>query len=63
MSNLTVELTCKRCKHRWYKDLSTLDRQKVVYRGVKRKAQYSVPCPKCGHYNVVTVVIEDGGDV
>ncbi len=59
MSNLTVELTCKRCKHTWYEELSKFDRQNIVYRGIKREKQYSVPCPACGHYNVVTIEIEN----
>ena len=59
MATLTVELTCIRCNHTWYQDLSKLNRHDIVYRGAKREEQYSVPCPKCGTYNVVTVAIED----
>ena len=63
MAENTVEITCIRCGHTWWEDLSRRDEENQDvykgYRGVSEHKTYRVPCPRCKTNNVVTVGYEE----
>jgi phage FluMu protein Com len=58
-SNL-IEITCSRCDHTWYVDLSNLDEEDlIIYKDEAQRKTYRAKCPNCGTYNVFTVEFEE----
>jgi predicted nucleic-acid-binding Zn-ribbon protein len=60
MSENLIEITCARCRHTWYEDLSQLGKaDQVIYRGQVERRTYRLRCSRCGTNNVVTVEVEE----
>ena len=56
-----IKITCPRCKHKWGKSLSELEKMEVIYRGDEKEktkgkvVEYRAVCPNDGTYIVVEV--------
>ncbi len=61
MPNQRVEITCPRCQHQWWENLSD-EPSLPVYRGTPaadQPSEHSVECPSCGNRFVVTTSEEE----
>ncbi len=56
-----IEITCTRCKHKWEKSLSELEKTITINRGEEKQktngkiVDYRAVCPVCGTYNIIKV--------
>lgn len=63
MTDDLIEITCVRCNHPYYVNLSDLDRKDVVlYKEEVQWKKYRARCPECGTYNVFTVEFQEEDD-
>ena len=52
-----INVTCPTCKLEFEVDLEQLKKQQTVFKTVTRgdREEWRAPCPRCGHYAVVTI--------
>jgi sarcosine oxidase delta subunit len=61
-----IAIECPRCQQRWSIDYATLQRYKVLYKGLAdkepatRSEEYTIPCPRCGETSVQLFTIKAG---
>lgn len=56
-----IKITCPRCKHKWEKSLSELEKMEIIYRGDEQEkpqgavVKYRAVCPVDGTYIILEV--------
>ena len=54
-----IKITCPRCKHKWEKSLSELEKIEIIYRGEEKPkekiVEYRAICPNDGTYVIIKV--------